>query len=120
MIDRRAIELIRQIAEMANDNEKMMSSALTKFVVDEAVEVNKILQGHIEPVPVDIVAVSGFYVVDRNNPEDEKWEGLKEIEVFKSMGQELIQLGAFERTQGSMDNETERFDYKIQVIKPKK
>lgn len=64
------------------------------------------------------VEITGAYTVDRDNEEDEKWEGLKEINLAKEIGHDALRRGLIVREKISPENSrTEKYKYTLKVLK---
>lgn len=96
-LEKRVFELVKTITEACNDNPKIVKSLFGSVITNEAREIFKDLsQTHIPSMKeYDLVKVNGSYVVDRKDPEDEKFEGLKELRVVENIGKEMLRMGCF-------------------------
>lgn len=70
-------------------------------------------------IDYEMVELEGYYVIDRSDTEDVKWEGLKELKVGDEIGREIIRKGLFCKNVSKVDLNTERHTYKVMMLKYK-
>lgn len=67
----------------------------------------------------ELISLSENYIVDREDPEDEKWEGAKELKLAEEIGKAVLRKGCFEKSVASLGNGKEQCIYKCLVLKRK-
>jgi len=98
-MEKRVFELLKCISDGANDNPKMVNGLFGKIIVDE---VNSILEKEktkfeFGEKEFKIFTAAGQYVVDEDDQEDLKYEGLKEIRTFEEIGKSIMRAGCYEK-----------------------
>lgn len=67
----------------------------------------------------ELIKLQENYIVDRDDPEDEKWEGAKELKLAEEVGKAVLRKGCFEKSVAKLGNGKEQCIYNLLVLKRK-
>lgn len=92
------------------------------YSVQERQELKEILsemeQTHIPTIDTyEMVRLMQSYIVDRDDPDDEKWEGAKELKLAEEIGKEILRKGCLEKSHANIGEAKERHYYTCVVLK---
>lgn len=116
------IDFLEEIVSQSKKSNKLKFSLFEGYIVDRAEGLLSNINSQTE-IPVEqyeVFKLNGSYIVDNNDPEDKKWEGLKEQSVMKGIGMEMLMNKCYDRREVDTGKKgVKEFRYEIKVLRKK-